>query len=178
MAAEGGGAAEEAGGGEAPKPRAKPSLQMIILLANMALGLAALGVFAYTKLLYQKPAITEQAELQKKEEEAKASSAPEGPVMVDFDQLVVNIAMTSGKAHYATLVFALECRDQEIASQVKTKKALFIDKVISSLAKRQVTELNTIQGKLLLKTELLREFNSISTPGGINNLYFSTFIVQ
>ncbi|HRK02222.1 MAG TPA: flagellar basal body-associated FliL family protein, partial [Oligoflexia bacterium] len=132
----------------------------------------------YTKLLFKRPVITEESELQKKLEESHRPLVPEQKPTVDFEQLMVNIAMTSGKAHYATIAWAVECRDDEVKRMVEEKKDLFVDRVISTLGKRQITELNTIQGKLLLKTELMGKFNELTKPAGITDIYFNTFILQ
>ncbi len=172
-------AEEEKGGAEggaAPAaPKAKPPLGVLLILVNTLLVLAALGMMVYTKLLFKRPVISEETELEKKIDEVKA---PAEKSLVSFDQILVNIAMTSGKTHYATLQFTVECRTQAVASLVEAKKAHLIDKVIASLSKRQITELNTIQGKLLLKTELLREFNALTEPGGVTDMFFPTFILQ
>lgn len=172
-------AAEEAGaeeGAEVPKKKLNP--QLLLILGNTVMVLAALGATAYTKLLYKKPTITEPIELEKKQEELKKAPDPNERPLISFDQLSVNIAMTSGKAHYATLAFAIEGRDDEAAAVIKAKKDMITDKVIGALAKRQMTELSTIQGRLLLKSELIRTFNEMTAPGMVTDMYFSAFVLQ
>jgi flagellar basal body-associated protein FliL len=167
---------EGAGGGHGPSKTRDP--QTMLVLANTVFVLGALGVLVYTKLLFERPAIVEEAELQKRQDELKAPPTAEDKSIITFEQMIVNTAMTSGKAHYATVAFSVEARDEEIAAGVRHKKAIFVDKVIAALGRRQLSELNTIQGKLLLKTELLREFNALTEPAGIHDVYFSTFILQ
>lgn len=173
-------AAEEAGaeGGAPEAPKRKLDKQTMLVLVNTLLVLAALGTLAYTKLLYKKPAITEHVELEKKQEEIKAAPEPSERPLVKFDQMTINIAMTSGKAHYATVAFAIECRDEPACAAATEKKAILTDKLIAALGRRQITELNTIQGKLLLKSELVRRFNEALSPGAVTDLYFSSFILQ
>ena len=160
------------------KSRKLPDPKLVMVLLNSVLTLGTLGLFVYTKLMWQKPEITEDTEIQKKQEELKSPPPLTEPLLIKFDQLMINIAMTSGKSHYATVAFAVEARDSDVAAIVRTRKALFLDKVIASLGRRQMTELNTIQGKLLLKIELMRDFNGLTMPGGITDLYFSAFILQ
>lgn len=169
---------EGAEGGEAKPARKLPDTQTLLVLINTLLVIAALGALVYTKLIYQKPAIVEETEIKRKlEESKKPPEFIERPV-ITFDQMTINIAMTSGKAHYATLALALECRDQDAGALVKAKKAVITDKLIASLGHRQVTELNTIQGKLLLKTELMREFNALIQSDAITDVFFPAFVVQ
>ncbi|MBI3555706.1 MAG: flagellar basal body-associated FliL family protein [Deltaproteobacteria bacterium] len=166
-------------GGGAAKPKLKlPDTQTLLVLVNSLLVVVALGTMVYTKLIYQRPVIVEETEMKKAVEAIKKPEPPAEHAIINFDQITVNIAMTSGKAHYATVAFAVECRDSEIANIVKVKKALFTDRLIAALGHRQLTELNTIQGKLLLKTEIMREFNTLAPVGGITDMFFANFILQ
>ncbi len=166
------------GGGPA-KPKFKlPDTQTLLVLVNSLLVLTALGAMVYTKLIYKRPVVVEETEMKAAAEAVKKPSPPLEHATIAFDQVIVNIAMTSGKAHYATVAFAVECRDAEVANIVKVKKAIFTDRLIAALGHRQLTELNTIQGKLMLKTELMREFNALAPVGGITDMFFSNFILQ
>jgi flagellar FliL protein len=168
------------GGGDdaASAPKRKLDPQLLLVLGNTLLVLGALGTFIYTKILYEKPPIVEETEIQKKEDELKVPAPSAEKVIVPFDQMILNIAMDGAKAHYATVAFAVECRDADVADIVRYKKALFTDKLIAIFGKRQLSELNTIQGKLLLKNELLGAFNQIVPQGAITDFYFSTFMLQ
>jgi flagellar FliL protein len=169
---------DDSGAAEAA-PKKKPPLALLLLIGNTVLSLVAAGVFVYTKVLYKKPKITEEEELSKKSSEVIKPKLVQEKSIVSLDSMSVNIATTSGKSHYATLQVGIECTDSEAAGLVSAKKALFIDKIIVVMAKKQLTELNTIQGKLLLKSILLREFNSLlDTPGAITNIYFPNYILQ
>lgn len=169
---------DDAGGAPPSGPKSKPNLQTILVLANTVLVLVAVGATVYTKLLYERPAIVEEVELQKKVEEIKEPEAPPERGVVKFDNMMINLLPTKGVTYYVSMTFAVETRDAEATSIVKAKKALFVDKVINLLGKRQATDLNTIQGKLMLKTELIREFNTIAPPGGIVDFYFTDFTVS
>lgn len=181
--------AEEQTGGEgeaaAPaKPKFKlPPMGMLLAVINTVFVLIALSTVVYTKMLYKRPTIDEDVEFKKMADAAKLPEAGSEKALFNFDQMTVNIAQTSGKAHFVTIAFSVECRDSETASAVKQLKSQLTDKVIASLAKRQITELNTIQGKLLLKTELMRVFNEIlngsaKIPAGITDIFFANFILQ
>lgn len=170
---------EPAGTEEAPaRPKLKLDAQSTLALANSLFIVAALGLLVYTKLLYKKPVIDEASELKQKQEELAKPAPITDRVIIPFDQLRINIAMTSGKAHYGHGCFSTECRDAEAAELVKRKRDLLIDKLIAALGHRQMTELNTVQGKLILKSELLRKFNEITAPAAVTDLFFSTFILQ
>src|SRR4051812_29818945 len=115
------GAAKATGGG-AGRLKALLTPQLILIGVNATLTLAAIGAVVYTKLMFQRPAITESDEFKKKQEELKKVPEPKDRPQVKFEQIIVNIAMTSGKAHYATVAFSVECRDPDVASTVTAKK--------------------------------------------------------
>ncbi len=140
-------------------------------------------MMVYVKMVFKRPPIEESAEMQKKVEELKEPPPVLERVNYAFEKITVNIATTSGKSHYATLEFTVECADEATQALVKGRKAQYIDEVIAALAKKQITELNTIQGKLILKTELLKRFNELSQnernkPPKITDMFFSSFILQ
>lgn len=167
------------GGAAEPKPARKIDLQTILALVNTLLVLGALGVMVYTKLIFERPAIVEEVEIKKVEEEVKKPLPPENHEIVPFDETVINLAPSDGRAHYVTVAFSVETRDRETAAIVKYKKAEFTDKVISALGHSHMTELNSIQGKLLIKTQLLHEMNKlVPNNGSIIDFYFSNFVLQ
>lgn len=165
-------------GAKKPKRKLNINFSTLLILVNGVLVLATLGVFAYTKLLFHRPVISEEGEIKRRQEELKAPPKMAENPLVSFDQMTLNIAMTSGKAHYATFAFSVECRDAEAVEMVNAKRTLILDKVIAALGRRQLTELNTIQGKMLLKSELLREVNGMTSPGAATDVYFSNFVLQ
>ena len=176
MAEEKGDQLEEAAE-EAASPKRSP--QLLLLLANVVLTLAAVGTLVYTKILYQRPSIEEATEVKKKKDELKTPPSVSERPLLTFDPVTVNIATTSGKSHYATLAMSLECRDDETAAKVRAKKVQLIDEMIRRISKRQVTELSTIQGKFILKSELLRAFNEImEDQNAIVDIYFPNFLLQ
>lgn len=177
MAKEEGDFANAEGDAGAP-PKKALDLQTLLLLGNTLLVLGALGTMVYTKLMYQRPPIVEEEELKKQVEEIKKPVVPAEKAIVSFDPMTINIAMAAGKAHFATVALSVECRDAALADNITAKKAQFLDMIITAVGKRQLAELNTIQGKLLLKTELMRLFNKLLPDGGITDIYFATFVLQ
>lgn len=175
---------EEGEGAAAPaRRRIQINPRIILPILNTVLVLTAAGTFAYTKLLYKKPVISEYDELAKQKEALKKPEKPVEKPLVNFEQMTINVAPTSGKAHFATIKLSIEARDADASKAAAQLKDAMTDRLIASLARKQLSELNTIQGKLLLKAELLREFNGVLNASarigaGITDVYFSTFILQ
>ncbi len=171
-------------GEAAPKPKKKLDTGILLGLVNSLLVLGVLGVAVYTKLIFKKKEIKESVEMEKIIEEDKAPEKVQNEkVLVNFDQMTVNIATDDGKPHYLTVLVALEANGAEAAAAAKQLKAVMTDKIISAVGKKKMNELSAMQGKLILKTELIREFNKIMKDAanielGVTDIFFSEFMIQ
>src|SRR6185312_7833803 len=112
--------------------------------------MAGLGALAYTKLLYHRPSITEDAE-RTRLEALKASPPPEAvPGYLSFDPVTVNIApvpaqpkpadgtasQLQGKLHYANIGFALELRDVSKKDDIDNLRPLIMDRFLAMVGKK------------------------------------------
>ncbi len=171
----------------APKPKRNLPPGLLLAVANTLLVIAALGATVYTKMIYKKPTIDESVEMEKikkeavKKEEAEETQT-EKPVL-SFETQTINIKPTQGKPHFVTISYAVELRNEEAESAATQMKAALTDIVIKGLAKLEFTDLNTVQGKLLFKSQLIREFNEklkevSKIEACVNDLFFSNFVIQ
>lgn len=184
--------------GEAAAPPKAP-LPIIPLLHTVAL-LGALGLLFYSKFIFKRPAITESGERKRLAHLHAMPAAPTIPAMIKFPPLTVNIApfpdhplpadgtsrQLKGKLHYITMGFSLEVRDKNQTDFVETIRPLITDKVISILGKKEFNQLNLLQGRYLLHSQLIDAINqiafahtSVPTKEGLaTNLYFTEFLLQ
>jgi flagellar basal body-associated protein FliL len=196
--AEGSGAGENTG----PKPSQLPFL---ITLVNTVAILAAVGVLVYTRLLFQRPKITEESERARIEQMKNAKPVAEtahGTVM--FDPTTINIASApeqpkpadgtstqlNGKLHYATVGFALEITDGSKKAEIEEIRPLITDQFLTLMGKKQFHELTSVQGRYVLKTQVMELANELwakrqkkddqrNPPEPlVDNLFFTQFIVQ
>ena len=204
--ADGGAAGGEAG----PKPSKLP---LLLGLINTVAVLAAVGALVYTRVLFKRPPITEASE-RARIEAMKAAKPPKvmTPGEVVFDQTTVNIASSpeapkpaetagpgssapaqlGGKLHYATVSFTLEIRDADAKADIEALKPLITDQFLTLMGKKQFHELTSVQGRYVLKTQIIELANELwtkrqnkdgnipTTPAEplVTELYFSQFIVQ
>jgi len=166
------------GGGLASK------LPLLLALLNTVALLGALGVFAYTKLLFKRPAITEQSERERLAE-IHASPLPAAqPALVDFAKVTINLSSPTPKQHYVTLAFAVELRDERWKGTLEMLKPHVMDRILSMLGKKLPSELTTVQGRYVLRTQILEHANELMAKEAktrevfASNVYFSEFIVQ
>jgi flagellar basal body-associated protein FliL len=185
--------------GEA-KPEKKPLPIGLILGGLNTLGLLGLlGVLVYTKILYQRPKMTEPVEREKITQEFTTKPENMKKVLVSFEQINANlkpspigVSVPGGppqkmKSHTLSMILALELLDAEFEPVVKGRQAKFLDQLLRELGTTSVDELSTVQGRFLLRSkiagimnELVREEKKLppSAPPVVTNVYFSDFVVQ
>ncbi|MBY0471287.1 flagellar basal body-associated FliL family protein [bacterium] len=193
-------------GAAAEKPAGPGPLGLIAVLVNTVAILSVMGLVIYTRILYKRPKVTEHGE-RARLEEAKATPAhPLEPGTVQFEPLTVNIQSVPGqprplpgapqeirgKFHYVTLGFALELRDISLKDQLEIVRPVLVDRVISLIGRKSFSELVTVQGRYLVKTQILDQANALiqkslntgKEPNAkkpdafVTNVFFTHFIVQ
>lgn len=178
-------------------------MALLLPLLNTVVIMGALGLLVYTQLIFKRPQITETSERARL---AKTKSLPvplPTPITVDFETVTVNIeaapahlrggeqgnsAATMGKIHYVNVGFALELRDMRDKDLLEDLKPRLMDKVLSMVGKKSLVELNTVQGRYVLRTQIMDMANNIATGESskkaaprepfVTNVYFTQFVVQ
>lgn len=180
---------------------APSKLPMILAIVNSVALLAAAGTAVYTKVLFKRPAITEPDERARLAADAKNHDlTARAPETVVFESMTINIAPSagesaeasgdptpqSGKVHYLTIALSVVLPDAARKPDFENLRPLILDKFLSTLGRKQFHELNSIQGRYLLRTELLEAINGLDpnrkdnaqTPPLATEIYFTQFIVQ
>lgn len=169
---------------------------MILALVNTVAVIAALGMLVYTRVLFKRPTFTEAGE-RKKLADAPPKASPYQPGLITFEALTVNIKPipsilhskemgqpNPGTAQYATVGFSFEVRDMGRKDQIESLKPVINDKVLGMLARKDMAELTTVQGRYVLRTQIMDTANALLTQGASNkdnvvtNVYFNEFVVQ
>jgi flagellar basal body-associated protein FliL len=168
--------------------------QLLLPLFNTLLVLGVLGMLIYTRLVFKRPAITEQGE-RTRLAQARASPTPVAvPGTLSFDPVTVNIASTpnaphpadgtaaqiKGKLHYATVGITFELRDIAEKERLEKVKPVILDQVLQTLGHKSFGELITVQGRYVLRTQLMELANQLvpSREAAVTNVYFTHFVVQ
>jgi flagellar basal body-associated protein FliL len=174
-------------------------MQLLLPLLNTVAILAVIGTLVYTRILFKRPSITEADERARIAQSTVTSLQQNAPTPgnMTFDPVTVNIESNpghprpadderqiQGKMHYANIGFALELRDISTKDRLEPLRPLILDKVLAIVGRKSFQELTTVQGRYVVKTEILdatneiaiRELKSRDVP--VMNVYFNRFIVQ
>jgi len=113
-------------------------------------------------------------------EEAPAENAGKANYFPLEPPFIVNF-MARGKPRLIQVSIVLMTRDKEVLSGLGEHQALIRNSTILRIGGAQFESLQTIEGKELLRQDLLDEINRILESEGINlidDLYFTNFVMQ
>lgn len=167
-------AAAASDGGAAPK--AKLSLDFLVVLLNTVALAGAGGMLVYTKVLFKRPPITEEVERDRLMTLHEKARAPAMPGMVSFDSFTANIEPSParpgevdaasglqirGRLHYATLSFSLELRDSGRADEIEELRPRIMDAILGIMGRKNFNELSSAQGRYMLRTQIVETVNRL-----------------
>ncbi|NDD90596.1 hypothetical protein EBZ37_00700 [bacterium] len=169
---------------EPKAPRAKPPLTIILLATNLVAALSAVGMVAYTKVLYKRPAITETGEREKLSNKMKKKNPVGPPGSLVFPPVTVNLDPApadqggQGKLHFATIGFTMATVDKEAEGKLQEVRPLIEDKLLTLVGKRGYQDLTSVQGRYLLRSQLRESANQLAKEPLVTDVYFTEFTVQ
>ena len=172
-------------------------LPLLVALINTLAIMGALGTFVYTRILFKRPVITEEAERARLADEAlKKANASAVSGTVTFPPVTINIkptfigpetgakALASAKLHYATMAFTLELRDERQKDLIETLQPVIFDRVLSLMGRKNYADLTSVQGRYVVRTQMQDIVNQLvaaetkDKTAAVTNVYFSTFMIQ
>jgi flagellar protein FliL len=166
--------ADELDGQSAPKR----DLKKIIAMAYVALNLTCMGVGSYlvyaVTLGYTTPQVS-SAELDR-EITAFRQTLLEKPMIYTLETFNTNLSGLPRRL--IRMELNLEMLDAEGFEEIIDLGAKGRDTVVKIINSKTFAEIETLQGKLHLKNEIIAQLNKHLDQGVVKNVYFSDFVVQ
>ncbi len=151
---------------EKKEPPKKKKKMLILLLVLAVLAGSAAAAYFY----FKKPA-GEAAPVKKKTAAAELEN-------FEMGEMVVNLAGNGG-GHYLKVKITVEYpKDKKLAEELKRKKYLLSDALITALRAKTLTEVSSADSAAKLKSDLMSEINSRLDSGKVVGVYFTDFLVQ
>ena len=149
----------------------KTVLIIIIVVIVLLMGMFGAGFFILWSKISQIPPPSASGELAVEEEQNTM-----GP-LYDMSTMIVNLADKGGK-RYLRVTMALELSDVEVQASIETKLPLIRDAILMILPTKKYDDINTTEGKIGLRNELIEKINEFMGEGKVKNIYFTEFVVQ
>jgi flagellar basal body-associated protein FliL len=184
------------------------AVSLILFALNTLAILGTLGLLLYTNVLYKKPKITDEQATQSiqhppapaagekadggghgAEGGASSTSGLERP-RLEFKPLIANILpgiekinTPSGqveipKPHFVTISFIIDFKNEAYKAKAQEWVAPFMDGLLTHLGKKTFRDLNTPQGRYLLRAEIVELMNKVIGSDGATDAFIDQFLVQ
>ena len=85
------------------------------------------------------------------------------PIYIPLDEMIVNLPGRGGE-HYLQTKIVLRTNDSSTEGKIKNFMPVIRDKIITVLSSRQMQELATVEGKVMMAREIALVINSIIAP--------------
>ena len=145
----------------------KKSKLKLIIIATIVLFAGAGGFFGYTKF--------------KKSTEAKAATQKTDKVSIicPLKSFVVNLLDKRGVGkRYLKVTIEVEVGKEVDKQLIDSHNPQLRDSILLLLSSQTLDEINTMEGKLALKQEILSRMMQILGGGVVQRIYFTEFVVQ
>lgn len=112
-----------------------------------------------------------------------AQKSPPKKMTINFDPLTANLnpyldENGKQKTHYVSMTLALEIRSEEDQPKFEEAKPVVLDKLLQILVKKKFEDLNQVQGRYLLRSQIIDAANEYLGAPIVTEIYFFDFILQ
>ncbi len=159
---------------EVPEEGGKKSKKLLIIIVVFVLLLLGGGGFGvYYFFLAPKPPSAEELAKIEAEKNKKLEFLP----VFALKPFVVNLADGKGR-RYLKVSMKLELSSDELSEEVEKRQPQIRDVILTLLSSKTSGEVNSMEGKFLLREEIIKRVNTFLTTGKITKIYLEEFVVQ
>ncbi|MBN2706140.1 MAG: flagellar basal body-associated FliL family protein [Deltaproteobacteria bacterium] len=151
--------------------KSKKWLLIIILLLVFFLGGGGFGAWWFF-LRTPIPTAEELAEL-----EAAKKNEPKILPVFALKPFVVNLADKKSR-RYLKVTMKLELSDEVLLEEVDKRQAQIRDVILTLLSSKTAAEISTMEGKFLLRQDIIKRVNVHLVSGQVTKVYWEEFVVQ
>ena len=162
----------EEGGQEAPKNGFPIK---IIFISLMVLLIVGGGLAAWKMGVLAKPGGNTAIGEVVNDKAKKNDNKDLGPILT-LDTFIVNL-IGQGRSYLKTRI-ELELDNENTIVEINRRLPQLRDKILTTLSSKSFEDINTLEGKYQLRSELIASLNQYLTTGKVTNIYFTDFIVQ
>jgi len=159
-----------------PDDKGKKKKLLIIIGAAVLVLLIGVGAGAY---LFLKKSHSEKKEV----DPGQHVPVPElnnaaniGP-MVDITEFIVNIISADGN-HYVKTALTLELTNPAAKEEITQRMPQIRDAILLLIGNKTFEELQDLEGKKVLKAEIMSKINGFLQAGKVKSIFFTEFVVQ
>ena len=147
----------------------------VIIALSMLFTFLAIGYFAFTNMIYEKPGVDNQHEFNQLKAE---SSEVQVKNAYEIKRLIVNLSARSTRLRYIEMNLHLVPFKSKYLAIIEKYDAQIKDSIIEIAGKMSAEEINSISGKILLESRVKNQINLVMGKPVVKQILFSKFTVQ
>jgi len=150
-----------------------------LLIAIIAVALIGIGAGAYFMMGAKKAPAGEGhgAEASAPEGGHGAAPAAKSSGIFNLEPFIVNLQDNSG-TRYLKLTVNLELTDGANPAELTAQTTQVRDSLIILLSSKSYSDIGTVEGKYLMRDEIVARVNQFLTKGKVKTAYFTEFVIQ
>lgn len=145
----------------------------IIIPAIFASIIGAVSFVVFNKTSF----FSSQAEKESESEKAPENNSEAMMPVYSLDTFIVNLADKGGR-RFLRVTMVLELKDKSFATEIDKRLSKIRDSILMILPTKRFEDINSVEGKIALRGEIMTKLNSILKAGSITNIYFIEFVIQ
>jgi flagellar FliL protein len=156
----------------------KTMLVVVAVVSFVVLGITGTGLLIMWNKLSSldqivNPTTEEKSEDTNEEEEEEDVMGP----IYALDTFIANLADEGGK-RYLRVTMELELKDTTVREDLEKRLPQIRNAVLMLLPTKRHEDIQNIEGKIVLRNEIIDRLNSLFKEDRIANLYFTEFVIQ
>lgn len=161
---------------------APPKKKKGLLIAIIAVAVIGIGIGAYFVLGSKKEGAdaghAPEAEASTHEAAADSHGQPQAKNSIfNLEPFIVNLQDNSG-TRYLKLTVNLELTEGASAAELTAQATQIRDSLIILLSSKSYSDIGTVEGKYLMRDEIVARVNQFLSKGKIKTAYFTEFVIQ
>ena len=170
--------------GAAPEEGEKKKLPLwvIILIASqVVVVVAAIVVFKMmsgashsSEEKHEEPSAAEQKVDPEKLKDPKTLTGPQ----FNLDAFIINLIDDGRGPRYLKVEMKFELENEAVRDELDSRISQIRDEMLTLLSSKRQTDIETTDGKRILKDEIYTRVNKILVTGRIKRVFFTEFVVQ
>lgn len=153
---------------------------MIIMMGLLVLLMVGIGgglfmMWSRVSALDQVVNPPSEEEIQKANEET--SQEPKIRPVFPLESFIANLADPGGNRFLRTTM-ELELENDDLTEELGKRLPQIRDCILMILPTRRYQDIQTVEGKIALRTEIIAKLNALLKKEAISNIYFTEFVTQ
>ena len=147
----------------------------LLVLLMVAIGGGLFMMWSKVSALDQvvNPPSQEESQEAIKEESEEAKIGP----VVPLDSFIANLADPGGN-RFLRATMELELDNDDLTKEMEKRLPQIRDCILMILPTRTYQDIQTVEGKIALRTEIIAKLNALLKKEAITNIYFTEFVTQ